>query len=217
MTRSWTTPVAAGLAALLLALPARAEYSPRLEITPFVGYRMGGNFDVEDPVTGKQKSVDISDDASWGLDLGLYRDDHSFYEFLYSSQSAEFESRDPTVDGVDLKTQYWHLGGTVMFPQDTSQNDWLVPWLSLTIGATEFSPGGPYDSETEFSASLGGGLRIPFSENFALNLGLRGYVTFVDSDSAIFCTGKGDLNCLVKTSGSTYFQGEGTIGVSITF
>jgi hypothetical protein len=217
MTRCWTLSGLACLVALsLIAAEARAE-RPVFEFTPFVGYRMGGQFDVENEETGKTKSVDVSDDMSWGIDLGLYRDDYSYYEFLYSAQSAEFESTELFVRGIDLKTEYYQIGGTVLFPADGSRYEWIVPYLSLTIGATRFKPDGPYDSETNFSGSLGGGLRIPFNERVALNLGLRGYLTFVDSDSAIFCTGSGDLNCLVRTSGSTFFQGEGTLGVSVTF
>jgi len=75
----------------------------------------------------------------------------------------------------------------------------FVPYLSLTIGATRLdAQSGGYDSETEFSASLGGGLRFAITQQFFINTGLRGYVTFVDSDTDIFCTGEGDLECLLR-------------------
>ncbi len=93
-----------------------------------------------------------------------------------------------------------------------------MPWLSLTVGATRLDPsGGGYDSETEFSASLGGGVRLPVNDRISAALGVRGYVTLVDSDTAIFCVGSGDLNCLVKTSGSTFFQGEAFLGLNFRF
>jgi hypothetical protein len=86
MTRCWTLSGLACLAALsLIGTEARAE-RPVFEFTPSVGYRMGGQFDVENEETGKTKSVDVSDDMSWGIDLGLYRDEYSYYEFLYSVQ-----------------------------------------------------------------------------------------------------------------------------------
>jgi hypothetical protein len=77
---------------------------------------------------------------------------------------------------------------------------------------------GDYDSETRFSGSLGGGFRIPFNDNVALNLGLRGYLTLLNSDTSLFCVSdSGDAGCLVRSSGSTFFQAEGQLGISVRF
>ncbi|HTG77485.1 MAG TPA: hypothetical protein VL546_09980, partial [Steroidobacteraceae bacterium] len=151
---------------------------------------------------------------SFGIDLGLYRDSNSFYELLYSRQESGFDSPDASIGSVDLATEYLHFGGTLLFPDEY----WYVPWISLTVGATRLDPqGGGYDSETELSASFGGGVRMPFNDQVAATLGVRGYVTLVDSDTAIFCVGSGDLNCLVRTSGSTFFQGEAFLGLNFRF
>lgn len=197
--------------ALLAAVPARAE-GPRFELTPFGGYRLGGSFDVEDD-DGNDRSVDIDNGGSWGVDLGIYRDQSSFYELLYSTQEASVDSSDPELRGVDVTTQYYHVGGTLLFADER----WAVPWLSLTIGATEFSADG-FDSETKFSASLGGGLRLPFSDNFAATLGLRGYLTFVDSDTDLLCySGPTSGGCLLKSEGSSFIQGEASLGLTLRF
>jgi hypothetical protein len=200
----------------LLAAPAFAlADSPRIDVTPFAGARFGGGFDVELD-DGSEISADIDSGASFGIDLGLYRDDLSFYELLYSSQSTSLDSRDPVLDGVDLRIDYLHVGGTAFFPQDS---DFFMPYLSLTIGATLMSPDtGGYDSETKFSGSIGGGFRIPFSDHAAVNLGVRGYLTFIDSNTNLFCVSDSDgASCLVKSSGSTFFQGEGFLGLSFRF
>ena len=201
-----------GLASAAVA----ADDSPTLEITPFVGYRLGGQFDYQDPANtdGDETSIDVGDDVSFGIDLGLYRDDTSFYELLYGQQTAELDTDEPALQGVDVKVEYLHFGGTLLYPRD----EVFVPYLSLTIGATRLdAQSGGYDSETEFSASLGGGLRFAITEQFFINTGLRGYVTFVDSDTDIFCTGEGDLDCLLKSSGSTFFQGEASVGFTFAF
>lgn len=196
-----------------MAMPA-ARADVRFEITPFGGYRLGGGFEVEDEVTGKDKDVDLDSGGSWGVDLGLYRDSSSFYELLYSTQTAELDSNDPAIDGVDVTVEYYQFGGTIFF----ADQDWLVPYLSLTIGATRFSADGGYDSDTKFSGSLGTGLRLPFTENFAATLGLRGYLTFVNSDTNFFCVSSGDeAGCLVTSAGSSYFQGEATLGLTFRF
>jgi opacity protein-like surface antigen len=188
--------------------------SPRFEMTPFVGYRMGGSFDYYDADADKDRSVDLDDDMSWGFDLGLYRDTTSFYELLYSNQQSKLQSSGSGLGPVDVRTQYVQLGGTVLYPQDS----WFVPFLSGTLGATLLDPSGRYDSETKFSISLGTGIRFPVSDNFAATLGLRGYLTFVGSDTEFLCvSGGGEGGCLVKSSGSTYFQGEATLGFTFMF
>ncbi len=202
--------------AALFATPLVAQAdSPRFELTPFVGGRIGGSFDVPTG-EGDGSSVDLSNGASYGIDLGLYRDSQSFYELLYSTQSTSLDSNDPVLHEVDLSVNYLQFGGTLFLPQD---NDLFVPYLSLTIGATCMEPDyGGYDSETKFSGSLGGGFRIPFNDNVALNLGLRGYLTLIDSDTSLFCVSDAeDAGCLLRSSGSTFFQAEGQLGLSVRF
>ncbi len=199
------------LALLAALLAARADV--RFEITPFVGYRMGGGFDAEQ-LSGTTEDVDLEDGGSWGIDVGLYADSWAFYEFLYSTQTTELDSRDPTLAAVDVTTEYYQFGGTAFFPGE----QWLVPYLSLTIGATRFSADGGYGSDTKFSGSLGGGLRLPFTDNFGATLGVRGYLTFVESDTDFFCvSGGGEGTCLLRSSGSTYFQAEAQLGLTVAF
>jgi hypothetical protein len=207
-------PLLATAALFAAPLTVQAD-SPRFELTPFVGGRVGGGFDLATS-TGNDSSVDLGSGVSYGIDLGLYRDSQSFYELLYSTQSTSLDSSDPLLDGVDLRIDYLQFGGTVFFPQDSS---FFVPYLSLTIGATLMEPDySGYDSETKFSGSLGGGFRIPFNDNVALNLGLRGYLTLIDSDTSLFCVSDAeDAGCLLRSSGSTFFQGEAQLGLSVRF
>lgn len=208
------------LASLLLAtvavcaVPSAASAAgPRFEVTPFAGYRVGGSFERAATETSPARDVDLDDGGSWGVDLGLYRDGSSFYELLYSTQSTAMDSSDPELSRVDVTTDYYQLGGTLLFADE----QWMVPYLSLTAGATRFSAD-DYDSETKFSMSLGGGVRLPFSDNVAATLGLRGYLTFVDSDSSFFCvSGSEESGCLVRSSGSTYFQAEAQLGLTLRF
>ena len=207
-------PLLAATALLATSAVVRAE-SPVFEFTPFAGARMGGGFDVTN-AEGNDSSVDLGSGASYGLGLGLYRDRQSFYELLYSSQTSELDSNVPSLRGVDVRVDYLQFGGTAFFPQE---NDRFVPYLSLTIGATLMEPDrGGYDSETKFSGSLGGGFRFPFNDNVALNLGLRGYLTLIESDTRLFCVSDAqDAGCLLKSSGSTFFQAEALLGLSVRF
>lgn len=203
-----------GLVVALLSGVVHAE-TPRFEVTPFVGGRIGGGFDVEDEATSEKTSVDLDNGAGFGLDVGLYAHQNGFYELLYSTQETSLDADDPSVDGVDVRIDYLHVGGTALFPVDR----FYMPWLSFTVGATFLDPTrGNYDSETRFSASLGGGFRFPVSERFHVVLGLRGYLTLIDSDTDLFCVSDAEgASCLVKSSGSTFFQTEGQLGFSFVF
>ena len=206
--------VAVALLALFSAAPAARADGVRAEITPFLGYRVGGGFDAQAPDGTVAEGGDVEDGSSWGIDVGIYARPDAFYEFLYATQTTSLDSKDPLLAGVDVTTDYYQFGGTAFFPGE----QWPVPYLSLTIGATRFSADQGYGSDTKFSGSLGGGLRLPFNENFAATLGVRGYLTLVESDTRFFCeSGEGEGGCLVRSSGSTFFQAEATLGLTLRF
>ena len=117
-------------------LAANADDRPRFDVTPMVGYRVGGDFETIDPETTTGQKVDLDNGTSFGIDVGLYRDESSFYELLYTHQDSGFDSSDATIGGVDVSTEYLHFGGTLLFAEDT----WYVPWMSLTVGATAARP-----------------------------------------------------------------------------
>lgn len=206
-----------GIAAVASCISAQVALAdgPRFEVTPFVGYRAGGQFEIEDATDGSEDSVDLDDGGSWGVDLGLYRDSNSFYELLYSRQSAGLDSREASLAGVDVVTEYLHFGGTLLFADEK----FYASYLSLTVGATRLSADeGDYDSETKFSASIGGGFRFPFNENLAATLGVRAYLTLINSDTDLFCLSTGEnASCLLRSSGGTYWQGEAQLGLTARF
>lgn len=206
--------VAVGLLSTV-AVPTLAA-AQTFEVTPLVGARFGGGFDVDNTTTGSTSSVDLGSGASFGVSMGLYRDSFGIYELLYSQQNTDLDSRDPLLRNVDLDIRYIHVGGTAFFPEEGAEH-W-VPYLSLTLGATQLDPSGGYDSETKFSASIGGGMRFPVNDRFAVSLGIRGYMTVLDSDTRLFCvSGTEQSGCLVKSSGTTFWQGEGQLGFSFIF
>ena len=45
----------------------------------------------------------------------------------------------------------------------------------------------PGTDDTRFSFSLGAGLKVPVTPRFGIRLEARGFLTLVDSDSAMFC------------------------------
>ena len=127
-----------GLAVPGTAWAERPENTlPRFEVTSFGGYRIGGEFDLEDDQGAPLDDAELDESFSWGLGLGVYRDAFGYYELLYARQSTEFDSRIPDVGDVDITTEYYQFGGTLLFDYEP----WLLPYLSLTIGLTRFDAG----------------------------------------------------------------------------
>ncbi|MGH8285200.1 MAG: outer membrane protein [Steroidobacteraceae bacterium] len=187
-----------------------AHGPPAFEITPFISYRTGGDFEVSS--TGEE--VDLEDSRTFALALNLRIDEGSQYELFYSKQNTELE-RGSSLGSVDVEVEYLHVGGTLTV-DDTQR---FKPYIVGTLGATRFSPDPPQArDETRFSVSVGGGLRVPFSERFSLRLEARGYLTFVDTDSSFFCeTGSFGGVCEVRASGNTFIQYEALAGAAFAF
>lgn len=183
------------------------------EITPFAGYRVGGDFR-----TGEEfgtARADVDDGASLGLDIGLYRDPDSYYQLLYSRREAKLLGIDVALQGTDLSIEYLHFGGTLLFPQPRG----YTSYFSFTAGLARLdADASGYGAEHKFSASLGGGFRFPLTGNIEATLGVRGYMTLVDRDSDLVCiSGDGGAGCLLRTSGRSVWEAEGIAGITFLF
>ncbi|MDB6107489.1 MAG: hypothetical protein JWO52_7488 [Gammaproteobacteria bacterium] len=86
-------------------------------------------------------------------------------------------------------------------------------------GATRFTPDSRFGHDsTYFSASFGGGFRIPVNPHFFLRLEARGFATILNSTTAVFC--RSDQSggvCRIHGSGSSFLQGDLLAGVAYTF
>ncbi len=202
---------AALAAALLLLSPAAFAAGPRFEISPFAGYRISDDWES----SSNEVSTEVDDGNSWGVSLGLYRDERSFWELLYSRRSAGLDTDNPALRGVDVDIEYFHFGGTLLFEQPQG----FATFVSLTAGVTrlEGSPG-RYSTENEFSASLAGGLRFAFSEAVHASFGVRAYWTLVDSNTGLVCVSDPpEGTCLITASGNSFWEIEALAGLNFRF
>lgn len=181
---------------------------PPFEITPFVGYRMGGDFDID----GSDDEADLDDRGSFALALNLRRDAVSQYELIYARQESRLEQDSPLAP-LDVNVEYLHIGGTL----DVGAVPYLTPYITGTLGLTRFTLQSGTD-DTRFSASLGAGLRVPVSQHFSFRFEARGYVTLIDTDSAVFCaSGSFGGVCSIRAKGSTFTQFELMAGAAFAF
>lgn len=181
----------------------------KYSVMPFGGYRFGGRLAVGDTNT----HVDIRSHLSYGAAFDVATDESTQYELFYSRQSTGISGTSPAP--ADTVIEYLHIGGTVRF------TDWqkVQPYFLGTLGATRFSPDSPVGIDrVYFSLSFGGGVRVPLSGHLALRLEARGFATFFNTTTNVFCRSDqaGGL-CLLHGSGSTFFQGETLAGLAYTF
>lgn len=205
---------AAVLVAFTLAAGNAHAEPVRMEITPFAGYRIAGDMDTGLEGEGVH-SGNIEDGGSWGVGVGLYRDPDGFYELLYSRRDAGLDAPDTDLEGTDIRIEYLHLGGTLLLPQPAG----YTGYVSVTLGLTRLEANsGGFDSEHKFSASLGVGFRFPLTANLQATFGARGYMTLVDSDTGLVCVSAGgDAGCLLRASGSTFWEAEFSAGLAFHF
>ncbi len=198
---------------LLLATSASAQDKPfKFEITPFVGYRLGGHF--EDGESGAE--FDLGESDAWGITLNILANPNGQWELLYAHQGTEIATQGLFASDslIDLDVEYLQLGGTYLFDGDS-----VRPFIALTLGVSQFEPQLPeFDSETFFSASFAGGLHLSANNRIGVRLEGRVYTTFVTSDSNIFCSSVGGAGtCLIQIDGTTVNQWEVRAGLVFRF
>jgi hypothetical protein len=215
-SRAALTAVALGLLSSLGPLSATANESDeepavalKYSVTPFAGYRFGGKFGIADT----NARVDAHDHVSYGVALDLATDEQTQYELFYSRQSTSLGPASPAPS--DTVIEYLHLGGTLTM----GESQRFQPYIIGTLGVTRFSPDSPIGRDRiYFSLSLGAGLRVPLNNHLALRLEMRGFATFFNTNSTVFC--RSDQSggvCQIHGSGSAFFQGDALAALAYTF
>ena len=199
------------LFATLAATTAAAD-GYRVAVTPIVGYRFGGELDIQQA----SATLEIDDSASFGLLLNIENDAKTTWEVLYSQQQTEASVNDPALNvaSVDTDIHVLQLGGTYH-----GDGDNVRPYLAMTLGGTHVRTSGTgSDSDTFWSGSIGVGLDIKPTSRFGLRLEARAYGTLTDSNTELFCRTGPDLNiCAIRIDGDVLSQIEAFAGFTLRF
>ncbi len=205
---------------ILVAPVAHAEDSTRgIELTPFAGYRFGGEFENEENVeTGQTgQTFELADDASYGLIFNYPYTDYTEWEIYYSQQSTSVDAAGftNTDNRFDLDVDYLQIGGTYLFEETRA----AVPYFVATVGVTKIDPDLEGTSSDNFlSFGVGGGWKFFPASRIGLRLDGRFLGTFIDSDSKVFCqSGQAGGGCAVALKGDLMYQFEVQAGVVMRF
>lgn len=196
---------------LAIALLTACSFSPSvyadedyITVNAFLGSRI--NQDINNQ--GSTNNAELSSTLTEALSIGWKYDTKAEGELLFSNSKPHL-----SMSGVEFDTyiQYLHLGGKVLFTNNTpfSTN------IGIGVGITNFDPNtNQYDSKTALSAHLSGGLRYQISHHFALKSDLRVYATRFNTEKSLFCK---NGNCLINLDDSFYLQTEILMGFEYKF
>jgi hypothetical protein len=207
--------LAAG-AASAIPSPAAAADQPRVEVTPYYGWRMGGDFgDIN--VAGVSSLV-IKDASAYGLILSINTDPHGQVDLQYSEERTQLEAHGSGFASghttlFDLNVQNWQLGGNYSWSEPEAP---VRGFIGFSVGWTTFDPrDSAFDGESLFAFSFYGGARIRLAKHVGLRLQAQWIATRISSSSEVFCTSQGF--CYIAADGELLDQFETAAGLTIKF
>jgi opacity protein-like surface antigen len=182
-----------------------------VEITPFYGYRFGGDIDHIEDAGG----AEVSEGNSYGIMVDIEVEKDGFIELRYSRQSSELKATDSDfgtgkVTVADIDVDHWMVGGTYQWEVSSP----VRPFVSADLGVVHFSPQGS-DGETRFAFGIGAGVKLPISDHLGLRFDGRWVASRLSGESDFFCSSNG--SCLVVSEGTFFDQFEFTAGLSFKF
>jgi len=194
------------IAALLVA---PALYAQGVEVAPFGGYRVGGDF--FETLAGRP--VDVDGAPALGVAFNVPLSNGYQIEGLFTHQQADivFPAQalaSPSHRGMSV--DHWQGGGLQEFDIERPQ---VRPFLTGSVGVTRFATEG--DSEIRFSIAAGGGVKLFPSSNFGVRLDGRVFATFVDADARAVACASG--TCFVGLNLHVVWQAEFTTGLVFKF
>lgn len=205
----WLASVLLGSATIAMAEGGSGDEPAQFSITPFVGYRIGGGFRLSDT----EQPLSLRGHDAFALAVDARAEENTEYELFYSRQSTYMRGNDFVP--VATVVEYLHIGGIVVFADEER----IKPYFGGGIGVTRLSPGlAPGIDETRFSVSLALGLRASLTRHLSLRFEARGYLTPINTDTAVFCrSDQGGAVCQVRARGSSFSQGDFLAGATYAF
>jgi len=209
LTRCLKGALLAGTAALGLLMPRAATAQAqvrKVELAPFVAYRVGGS--LINGLTGEHYG--IKEALSYGgvLEVALKAGNRLWV--LYSFQDTEIDTLG--TEGVPMTLHYLQVGGS----RDMTSRGTARPFVAGALGiALADADGTRVEGQTRFALSAALGLKTPPASRVVVRAEARAYLAFVgEGEAAGTCGGGG---CAIAFSSGTLFQGEFALGLGFRF
>jgi opacity protein-like surface antigen len=201
------------------AAPAHAQYVQiqSFEVTPFIGIRFGGTFDIQsDTVTPTQASLE--DASSYGFSAGLRFDDLAVVEFRWTRATSALKFPPPFQQvGAslgDVRLNQFHADFTREF--EIREVKGLRTYLMGSVGATHIAAAN--DAFTRFSFGLGAGLKQFLGERLAIRAEAHWLPIWIEPEVGSFGCGTIQVGgCFVILTGKLTQQFELSVGPVFRF
>ena len=207
------------LALVAVATPARAQYVQidSFEVTPFVGVRFGGTFDMraEQP---PETQATWKDASSYGLNAGVRFDDFSLIEFRWtrSTSTLRFDAPFGFLGAAlgEVTLNQFHADFTREFVVPEVKG--LRSFLTGSVGATHLSAAD--DGFTRFSFGFGAGLKQFLGSRFAIRAEAKWLPIMIDPQVGSWACGTVEFGgCFVVLTGKLTQQFELSVGPVFRF
>jgi len=212
---------AALLFALFAANPTRAQ--GRFEVTPFVGYETSASYPVS-PFSSAAE-VDrfrINDALAFGTFLDYNVSENFQAEFMWNRNNTSYSARDTLTStyfkAFNSDVDQFQFGGLYMFRNSDHR---LRPYVAASVGFTHNDNSnlagvvGASSSSTEFSYSLGGGVKYYVTRHLGFRGDIRYLPTYGSSSYNSYCDPF--FGCYTAKSPNFLNRGSFTGGVIIHF
>lgn len=184
--------------------------SNAFELTPIIGYRYGGTIYASETDLFA-RDVDVASHMNYGVNFGIPIAGNLKLELMANRQDTNFERGgglfDPNDDLGKFSVTYYHAG--LQIPVAVSRN--AEPYVIISGGIANLKPEGfDASADNRFSASIGGGVKLPFSNNVGVRFEARGYFTSLTGNDCDRCFSSfyRDRN---------FYQGETNLGLYFRF
>jgi hypothetical protein len=206
-------------AVLATVAPARAQYVEiqSFEVTPFIGARLGGTFDIQ-PDGPEPIEASLKDSMSYGFSAGVRFDDFSLIEFRWTRSTSSLRFGAPfaflgaSVGNVTLNQFHADFTREFVIPEVKG----LRSFLSGTLGVTHL--GAAQDGFTRFSFGFGTGLKQSLGSRLAIRAEALWLPILVEPSVDGFACGTIQFGgCLVVLNGELVQQFQLSIGPVLRF
>ncbi|HEY1911533.1 MAG TPA: outer membrane beta-barrel protein [Vicinamibacterales bacterium] len=207
------------LAWLTFAAPAHAQYVQieSFEVTPFVGARLAGTFDIGASQVSPVAAA-WNDATSYGVSAGVRFDELSLVEFRWtrSNSTLHFDSPlgslGPSLGDVTLNQFHADFTREFVIPEVKG----LRSFLMGSVGATHLS--GAHDGFTRFSFGFGAGLKQFLGPHFALRAEAQWLPILIAPEVSSWACGTVAVGgCLIVLTGPVTQQFELSVGPVVRF
>lgn len=165
------------------ANPSNRAYSRgSFELTPTFSYNFGGTLSAES-ASVFDFDLQAADSEAYGITFGIPLSPWAQIELLASRQQTQLEYDRGNFTGnlgvADFDVTYYHVGGLFQWG-----NGQIHPFVVASLGIANLNPDLPgARSENKFSGSIGGGVKVFFTDNIGLRFEGRGFWTLLDGNN----------------------------------